>query len=59
MKLYELSTNYKQLVNMCENAEDNDLWFNGHTPTEGDEYSFSANEIDTYALALIADTISE
>lgn len=39
--------------------EDNDLWFNGHTPTEGDEYSFSANEIDTYALALIADTISE
>ena len=37
--------------------EDGNLWFNGHTPTEGNEYSFGAGEIETCALAEIADTL--
>jgi hypothetical protein len=39
--------------------EDGNLWFNGHTPADGDEYSFSADELETWALSDIADTLAE
>lgn len=40
--------------------EDGNLWFNGHSPMDdNDEYSFSANELDTYALGLVADTLDD
>lgn len=39
--------------------EDGNLWFNGHTPDTGDEYSFSADELEMWALSEIADTLIE
>jgi hypothetical protein len=39
--------------------ENDSVWFNGHTPTEGDEYSFAPSELEMWALTQIADTLIE
>jgi len=40
--------------------EDDNIWFNGLSTSDySDEFSFSANEIETCALADIADTLNE
>lgn len=39
--------------------EDGNLWFNGHTPDTGDEYSFAPSQLETWALTEIADTLKE
>lgn len=39
--------------------ENDSLWFNGHTPDTGDEYSFAPSELDMWALTEIADTLNE
>jgi hypothetical protein len=39
--------------------ENDNLWFNGHTPETGDEYTFTASQLDMWALSEIADTLNE
>lgn len=39
--------------------ENDSVWFNGRERDHGDEYSFSASQLDMWALSEIADTLNE
>lgn len=39
--------------------ENESVWFNGRERDNGDEYSFSASQLDMWALSEIADTLNE